>query len=47
MIVTDNGGPFTSDRFARFITSHPALDHVRTKARMPGQNGVHARASAP
>ena len=44
VIVTDNGGPFKSDRFARFIAAHPALDHVRTKARTPGQNGVRERA---
>lgn len=44
MIVTDNGGPFTSDRFTRFIACHPALDQVRTKACRPGQNGVRERA---
>ena len=44
MPVTDNGGPFTSDRFGRFIDSRPELDHVRTKIKSPGQNGVRERA---
>jgi putative transposase len=44
VIVTDNGGPFKSDRFARFIASRPELTHVRTKAKSPGQNGVRERA---
>jgi transposase InsO family protein len=43
-VVTDNGGPFKSFRFGAFITSHPALTHVRTKAKSPGQNGVRERA---
>lgn len=43
-LVTDNGGPFRSDRFARFIDAHPELHHVRIKARTPGQNGVRERA---
>ena len=43
-IVTDNGGPFRSARFATFIHDHPELTHVRTKARSPGQNGVRERA---
>ncbi|MQA17645.1 MAG: transposase [Pseudonocardiaceae bacterium] len=43
-IVTDNGGPFRSARFAKFIDDHPELAHVRTKARSPGQNGVRERA---
>ena len=38
-IVTDNGGPFKSFNFERFIVSHPELRHVCTKARTPGQNG--------
>jgi putative transposase len=42
-IVTDNGGPFRSARFATFIRSHPELQHVRTRARTPGQNGVRER----
>lgn len=43
-IVTDNGGPFRSFGFAAFIAAHPALRHVRTRARTPGQNGVRERA---
>ncbi len=42
-IVTDNGGPFRSFRFEHFITSHPELRHVRTRARTPGQNGSRER----
>ena len=38
-IVTDNGGPFRSLNFQLFITTHPELRHVRTKVRIPGQNG--------
>jgi transposase InsO family protein len=43
-IVTDNGGPFRSARFAAFIDDHCELTHVRIKARTPGQNGVRERA---
>ena len=43
-VVTDNGGPFKSFRFGTFITGHPALTHVRTKVKSPGQNGVRERA---
>jgi putative transposase len=43
-VVTDNGGPFKSFRFGAFIASQPALIHVRTQARSPGQNGVRERA---
>jgi putative transposase len=43
-LVTDNGGPFRSARFAAFIASRPELTHVRIKARSPGQNGVRERA---
>ena len=42
-IVTDNGGPFRSFTFEAFITAHPELHHVRTKARTPGQNGSRER----
>jgi len=42
-IVTDNGGPFRSERFARFIDAHPELHHVRTRVRTPGQNGSRER----
>ena len=41
-IVTDNGGPFRSDRFARFV-DRPDLHHVRTRVRSPGQNGSRER----
>jgi putative transposase len=44
VLVTDNGGPFRSFRFARFITAHPELRHVRTRVKTPGQNGVRERA---
>ena len=44
VVVTDNGGPFRSDRFARFIDARPELAHVRTKIKSPGQNGVRERA---
>ncbi|WP_134773219.1 integrase core domain-containing protein [Ornithinimicrobium flavum] len=43
-LVTDNGGPFRSARFAAFIEATPQLDHVRTRVRTPGQNGVRERA---
>ncbi len=43
-VVTDNGGPFKSFRFGAFITSQPALRHVRTRVKSPGQNGVRERA---
>lgn len=44
ILVTDNGGPFRSEAFARFISRRPELEHVRIKARTPGQNGVRERA---
>jgi transposase InsO family protein len=44
VLVTDNGGPFKSDRFARFTASRRELTHVRTKVKSPGQNGVRERA---
>jgi len=44
ILVTDNGGPFRSDQFGRFIGARPELAHVRIKARTPGQNGVRERA---
>ncbi|WP_409485029.1 integrase core domain-containing protein [Arsenicicoccus dermatophilus] len=43
-LVTDNGGPFRSMRFERFIAVRPELRHVRTRVRTPGQNGVRERA---
>ncbi|AQP46184.1 transposase [Tessaracoccus flavus] len=42
-IVTDNGGPFRSLDFELFITSHPELQHVRTRVKSPGQNGSRER----
>jgi len=42
-VVTDNGGPFKSFRFGAFIAGQPALTHVRTKVKSPGQNGVRER----
>lgn len=42
-IVTDNGGPFRSFRFEKFIFDHPELHHVRTRVRSPGQNGSRER----
>ena len=42
-IVTDNGGPFRSFRFEKFILDHPELRHVRTRVRTPGQNGSRER----
>ena len=42
-IVTDNGGPFRSFRFEKFILDHPELHHVRTRVRTPGQNGSRER----
>ncbi len=42
-IVTDNGGPFRSFRFEKFIADHPELAHVRTRVKTPGQNGSRER----
>jgi putative transposase len=42
-IVTDNGGPFRSARFAATIDSRSELHHVRTRVRTSGQNGVRER----
>ena len=43
VIVSDNGPAYKSDRFARFIASHPWLAHVRTRYRSPQTNGVIER----
>lgn len=43
VIVSDNGPAYKSDRFARFIASHPCLAHVRTRYRSPQTNGVIER----
>ncbi len=44
VVVTDNGGPFRSHRFADYISSRRDVEHVRTKIKTPGQNGVRERA---
>jgi len=36
VLVTDNGGPFRSFRFAAFIAAHPELRHVRTRVQDAG-----------
>jgi transposase InsO family protein len=46
-LVTDNGGPFRSFRFAALIAARPELRHVRTRVKSPGQNGVRERAFQP
>lgn len=43
-LVANNGGPFRSFRFERFITAHPELRRVQTRVRSPGQNGIRERA---
>ena len=40
VVVTLNGGPFRSFRFA----AHPKVRHVRTRVNTSGQNGVRERA---
>lgn len=45
-IMTDNGGPFRSARFAAFIARRPELHHVRTRVRTQGQNGVRGADSS-
>jgi len=42
-IVTDNGAAFKSDAFWRFVTSHPCLEHIRTRHYAPETNGVVER----
>ncbi len=39
IIVTDHGGPFRAFRCEAFIATHPALRHVRTGVKTPGQYG--------
>ena len=42
-LVTDNGPAFKSSRFASFVAATAVLEHIRIKARSPGQNGVRER----
>ena len=42
-LVTDNGPAFKSSRFASFVAATGVLEHIRIKARSPGQNGVRER----
>ena len=42
-VVTDNGGCFKANGFARFIAGRPELVHIRTRVKTPGQNGVRER----
>ncbi|MGH3329310.1 MAG: hypothetical protein ACRDPT_16225, partial [Streptomycetales bacterium] len=39
-LVTDNGGPFRSARFAKFIDDHPELAHVRPSSSVDGHMGA-------
>ena len=41
--MTDNSGPFRSARFPRLSLAGPSSQHVRTRVRTPGQNGVRER----
>ena len=43
-LVTDNGAAFKSGRFAAFIAATGVLEHIRTRRKSPGQNGVRERA---
>ena len=43
MIVTDNGGAMRSASLARWFAARPHFEHVRTKVRSPGTNGVIER----
>jgi putative transposase len=42
-VLTDNGAAFKSDSFWRFVTSHPCLEHIRTRHYAPETNGVVER----
>lgn len=42
-VVTDDGAAFKSDSFWRFVTSHPCLEHIRTRHYAPEANGVVER----
>ena len=43
-LVTDNGSAFKSSRFASFVAATGVLEHIRTRRKSPGQNGVRERA---
>jgi len=43
-LVSDNGPAFKSSRFASFVVSTGVLEHIRTRRKSPGQNGVRERA---
>jgi hypothetical protein len=43
-LVTDNGTAFKSSRFASFVAATGVLEHIRTRRKSPGQNGVRERA---
>ena len=45
-IVTDNGGPFRSARFAATINRRPELDHVRTRSAHPARTASANAASS-
>jgi putative transposase len=42
-VVTDNGPCYKAGAFARYIDSRPEFEHVRTRHRSPGTNGVIER----
>jgi transposase InsO family protein len=42
-VVTDNGPCYKAGAFARYIRSRPEFEHVRTRHRSPGSNGVIER----
>jgi transposase InsO family protein len=42
-VVTDNGPCYKAGAFARYIRSRPEFEHVRTRHRSPGTNGVIER----
>ena len=41
--MTDNGPCYKAGAFARYIRSRPEFEHVRTRHRSPGTNGVIER----
>jgi putative transposase len=43
IVVSDNGPCYRAVGFARYIASRPELQHVRTRHRSPGTNGVIER----
>jgi len=42
-VVTDNGPCYKAGAFARYIDNRPEFEHVRTRQRSPGTNGVIER----